>query len=900
MPSRLQPKGLNFRGVKHKSLMPLHTQFSSPPQLPEVSLLVIGPHGCGKSTVIQKGLKHYGLGKPEEIQLERPDGRGIFSYTQRWATLPVAHAVTETALRVLEADVSTFNLSDAHGVWSDATDVWNGIMICFDVTDPDSLKHVEDLLKAFGQLRAPCLALACKSDLPHRVNLVEATAMLNRYDVGLIELSTSSDADKARVRRTFELMFSTMFRPHDGSESYRNPASPAGMSPSPSPWDISRASSATPTASSSPYSIQQPSAINRAASHTASRSISHGPQSPRGYHVSVGGTTSVTTGSPASPTRVRSTGDLLSEHEKSRREEREGHVGIYNGARNSSHSSFHAHQTSSFGTDGPSSTTDISMSDGARDMSMKESRAPPWMSLEDLLNKLLFMAVCDDDPVFISHFLLTYRRFASPRTVLLSMQKRMRSLDGPSGDPMFACYAQMRICQLLDLWISTYPTDFAVPGASSALAALIKSIITKTYLLHYGAEFLPFLEVVAGLQDKDALWALKVEEDSSDTSSLSDEERSFLVGQSSSARSSSPTPMPQEPPSNPAQGNQQGFTRERKASLPLTARALIATPTANSANQSLPQENQASGPPPNLGPKQILRHLQTISQTLAPVDPADIAQEMTRIQCIFFLRIEPRHWLQHVFVQGKKNTEADPITTYNLVSNHFGEWIVSLILSHDKPKGRARQIEKFIDVANRLRALHNYSGLRAVIAGINSATFEGDESLELLRTKSAEHWKSFQQWDQLLQSVRSHQKYRMALRNTRGACIPALEVHLSDLIRAHEGNPDYHDDDPTKIHWAKFNMMARFIDTIVQCQKGCREGGEYERFPDREELRDLFLFEKEHYLMDEDMQRSRMALPDLDGYEDHLRSGGPRVAPRDPSHHKDAAIFRKLLNFSWT
>ncbi len=100
--------------------------------------------------------------------------------------------------------------------------------------------------------------------------------------------------------------------------------------------------------------------------------------------------------------------------------------------------------------------------------------------------------------------------------------------------------------------------------------------------------------------------------------------------------------------------------------------------------------------------------------------------------------------------------------------------VVSLILSHDKPKGRARQIEKFIDVANRLRNLCNYSGLRAIIAGINSATFEGDESLELLRTKSAEHWKSFQQWDQLLQSVRSHQKYRMALRNTKGACIPAL------------------------------------------------------------------------------------------------------------------------------
>ncbi len=35
---------------------------------------------------------------------------------------------------------------------------------------------------------------------------------------------------------------------------------------------------------------------------------------------------------------------------------------------------------------------------------------------------------------------------------------------------------------------------------------------------------------------------------------------------------------------------------------------------------------------------------------------------------------QPRHWLQHVLVQGKKDTEADPITVYNLISNHFGEW----------------------------------------------------------------------------------------------------------------------------------------------------------------------------------------------------------------------------------
>ena len=46
---------------------------------------------------------------------------------------------------MLEADVSTFSL--ARGIWEDATDAWNGIIICYDVTDPKSLLHVEELLR---------------------------------------------------------------------------------------------------------------------------------------------------------------------------------------------------------------------------------------------------------------------------------------------------------------------------------------------------------------------------------------------------------------------------------------------------------------------------------------------------------------------------------------------------------------------------------------------------------------------------------------------------------------------------------------------------------------------------------------------------------------------------------
>lgn len=101
------------------------------------------------------------------------------------------------------------------------------------------------------------------------------------------------------------------------------------------------------------------------------------------------------------------------------------------------------------------------------------------MTLDELLDKLLFVAVSDDgtyigtwfdnpvdlllsiDPTFVSHFLLTYRRFALPRSILLAMQKRMRALDSHLSDPMFACFAQMKSATLLRV---AAHTDFCCSG----------------------------------------------------------------------------------------------------------------------------------------------------------------------------------------------------------------------------------------------------------------------------------------------------------------------------------------------------------------------------------------------------------------------------------------------------
>ena len=72
------------------------------------------------------------------------------------------------------------------------------------------------------------------------------------------------------------------------------------------------------------------------------------------------------------------------------------------------------------------------------------------------------------------------------------------------------------------------------------------------------------------------------------------------------------------------------------------------------------------------------------------------------------------------------------------------------------------------------------------------------------------------------------------------------EVHLLDLIRAHEGNPDYSDAHPSKIHWAKFNMIGRFIAGTVQAQEQCRQSPEY-TFEEHQMINGLVLTE---YTMD--------------------------------------------------
>ena len=172
-------------------------------------------------------------------------------------------------------------------------------------------------------------------------------------------------------------------------------------------------------------------------------------------------------------------------------------------------------------------------------------------------------------------------------------------------------------------WIRDYPYDFAVRGTAGALSALVKSIIAKTYLIHYGLEFLPFLETLPNVVDRDASWALKTDsstEESDDSYSMLDEEE---------VRSASPvpeSPVVSSTSARPASPTQVSGIRERKHSLPLSRSAPKSTTPHNGELE--------------YSQKHILRELQRISAELFVLTPMDVAQEITRIQKGLFLIIQ--------------------------------------------------------------------------------------------------------------------------------------------------------------------------------------------------------------------------------------------------------------------
>ena len=183
------------------------------------------------------------------------------------------------------------------------------------------------------------------------------------------------------------------------------------------------------------------------------------------------------------------------------------------------------------------------------------------------------------------------------------------------------------------MWIRDYPYDFAVRGTAGVLNALVKAVVAKTYLLRYGCEFLPFMELVIKHEDLDKAWALPVDDladESDETPAESDSAIAVCVDHLMANH---------RPPLTVAS------SRETKSSLPMS----------NVIPGGLDMTPHTSFYPNDPDFKKFLKELVRNSQEIAAIDSALIAEEITRIEAIYFLDIQVGHenYLANYTLNGK-------------------------------------------------------------------------------------------------------------------------------------------------------------------------------------------------------------------------------------------------------
>ena len=519
----------------------------------------------------------------------------------------------------------------------------DGVLICYDASDAGSFPDVPALLKGFFHMGLPTVLLACKSDLTRQLTPQTASEHSQRYNIGLIEVSIRSEKERKKMTQSFAWLCKAIARSRrmdlqQAGGAFRNPASPIYLHTA--PWADSRDPKRQSRDQVHPFAV-----------------ASSGSQRPAPVAVPPHGPTSGTPPTIGSPTRARSTNDLLADARRA------APPPTAPGPSSPRHSQSIVNMSESRDEQPPAGDEDELNEDG-EPPSQPSGLAPPtpaapppnpYLSLDELLDKLLFLAVSGDDATFISHFFLTFRRFASPRAVLLGMQKRLRALGSAPQDILLAKFAQMKICSVLEHWILHYPEDFATAGAAPALNALLKQLVMHIHTAHYGSELLPFLETIPSLRPKPNAWYKPIEDapraESDDESAAgvdSDDEppvltRAATLGHTSNSSISNGLAAPSLAPP---------VSRERASSFPVQSNGTTSSaPPASSlgANRSLPMVAQPpiSMPPPPLPMSAAsamtnLKELQRISGHFQLLEPSVVAQEITRTMLNLFLKIEVR------------------------------------------------------------------------------------------------------------------------------------------------------------------------------------------------------------------------------------------------------------------
>lgn len=446
-------------------------------------------------------------------------------------------------------------------------------------------------------------------------------------------------------------------------------------------------------------------------------------------------------------------------------------------------------------------------------------------SFEELVDRLLARPMSKSDAKFAAIFLCLYRKFAAPYSLITTIIRRFEDLDDTNVPCLTRMTSQLRYLNILKDWISEYPGDFAHPLTRRTMTGFVQSLEVSQECAVASREINPYLDVVS--EDDDTEWAC------SDTSrSRANTMESFLT--MSSVRSTAST-LNADSPTLTADSSTEDIVDNANSGKGATSHPSRTSATPSSTSSINRSDSQSTGSLQTLlntveNTKRQAQLLTPMSRNLLTkvqwhqfmeIPEEQIARELTRVDWTMFCSIRPRDLIRHVSLSAEQKRKCRSLEHVNHMINHFNHvafWVANMILLRDKPKHRAKALERFMGVAWQLRYLNNYNSLGAIIAGINgTAVHRLAQTRELVPPQAQ---KQFMRLEILMGTQKSHFAYRLAYGNTSTQRIPFLPLHRRDLVLAEQGNRTYiADEDNERINWKKFEIMGDVIVGIRKSQE---------------------------------------------------------------------------------
>ncbi|GAB0136673.1 hypothetical protein EsDP_00004967 [Epichloe bromicola] len=422
------------------------------------------------------------------------------------------------------------------------------------------------------------------------------------------------------------------------------------------------------------------------------------------------------------------------------------------------------------------------------------------VTFEELVDRLLAPRLSRVDNNFSDMFLCLYRKFAAPGELFSAILVRLEKVRGDeSAHYLTKTATQLRIIEVVAKWVSLYPGDFARPTTRRNLEDFIKHLSTEPIFAIAAQQMRRNLHLNV-IEDDDTGWA------NSDNSV--DEIASKILSKEMSELSVSISTLQFDGEFDGATGGSGGSD---KSSMDRGSR--IGSQFPFNSFEEYGREAMLLEPSDHLPMNKTRYHI------FMDISDNEIADELTRIDWTMFSSIRVRDFVRHVSLSAAQKDKCKSLQNVNRMINHFNhiaKWVANMILLRDKAKHRAQMLEKFMNIALKLRQLNNYNGLAAVLAGLNGTAIH-----RLAQTRAlvpAEVQKRFARLVILMGTQKSHFAYRLAWENSPLPRIPFIPLHRRDLVSAEEGSKTFVGPNGDRINWKKFEVLGEVLLPIMKSQ----------------------------------------------------------------------------------